>query len=223
MRLFTFNDKNISEIALYKELVFSLNECINSKGSVNFYVSGGKSPKDLFIKLSKEKLDWTKVNVFLVDERILPTNHEDSNTNLVKQNLLQNDASKANLITCIKDELINDYEALKNHANNIYQTPDILILGMGADAHTASIFPTATNLDELLSDENQAYHIVKTPNYDRISLSLESILKAKRIFLNISGDEKYQVFLLACKEKNKKYPISYVINSKGNLDVYYAK
>lgn len=223
MRLFTFNDKNISEVALYKELVFSLNECINNKGEVNFYVSGGKSPKDLFAKLSREKLEWNKVNIFLVDERIVPTNHNDSNTNLVKEYLLQNDASKANFITCIKDELINDFDALKSYANSIYKTPDILILGMGTDAHTASIFPTAANLDELLSDTSTAYHIVKTSNYDRISLSLESILKAKRIFLNISGDEKYQVFLNACKEQNKKYPISFVINSKGNLDVYYAK
>lgn len=213
MKLYEFSNVNLSEQELLKNIIDELNRLLMQKEKVNFYVSGGKSPKNLFNNLSKANIKWQNINVCLVDERIVPTDHIDSNTRLVSENLLINNAKNANFMQIIDID----------RANKDYLKPDLMILGMGADAHTASIFPNASNLDELLNDTKTAYHIVKTSNYDRISLSMNAILSSKIIFLNISKDDKYEAFLKSSKEKNKAYPISFVLNSNVDVRVFYAK
>ncbi|MBZ7987126.1 6-phosphogluconolactonase [Campylobacter canadensis] len=212
------DDENFDKLS--KEIYLSLKKYLDLKERVNFFVSGGKSPIRLFQKLSNMDLDWHRINVFLVDERVVSTFSEDSNSNLVQTYLLQNKAAKAKFYG-LDNSLLHDELALVRNFNNYFASPDVLVLGMGEDAHTASIFPKAYNLDELLtSKQNYCLTSSEGVKYKRITLSKNTILQSKTIFLSINSQKKEQMLNLALKDESKLYPISYFTKK---LKVYYEK
>lgn len=212
------DDENFEKLS--KQIYLSLKKHLELKERANFFVSGGKSPIKLFQKLSNMDLDWHRINIFLVDERIVSTFSNDSNSNLVQSHLLQNKATKAKFYG-LDEKLLDDENVLLKKFNNNFANPDVLILGMGEDAHTASIFPKADNLDELLTTtQNYCLTSSKGINYKRISLSKNAILKSKNIFLSINSQKKEQMLNLALKGENKLYPISYFTKQ---IKVYYEK
>ena len=80
---------------LSNSIVDSLSSGINANGSASLVVCGGNSPLPLYQCLSKSDLDWSKVSIFLGDDRVVPAAHDDSNEYLIKNNLLINKANKA--------------------------------------------------------------------------------------------------------------------------------
>ena len=136
--------------ALSQKLGSILDSAIKNRGAASVAVSGGSTPKKLFEKLSKIDLDWSKVTVTLVDERWVDTDSSASNERLVKEFLLQNRAKDAKFIG-LKNALSVSPEALmivKAKLRNIDKL-DIVVLGMGGDAHTASFFPNAKSSKSL--------------------------------------------------------------------------
>jgi 6-phosphogluconolactonase len=141
-----FDDLQEQSMALAEKIIDILSQAIINKGSASIAVSGGSTPKALFNILSNSTLDWEKVTVTLVDDRWLAPNHPDSNQHLVEQQLLQNKAVNARFVGL--------YQADKGLADTIdflnTQQPessfDVLLLGMGNDGHTASLFPCSTQL-----------------------------------------------------------------------------
>lgn len=207
---------------LAKEVAKRLRELIGRQGEARLAVSGGRSPIGFFQVLSAQQLPWECVNISLVDERMVEPTHVDSNYRLLREYLLQNHAKSANLQPLfINPQHLSDINHQKSPAelaNARYQAADIVVLGMGADGHTASLFPQ-------LADLNATDNIIdvhpKTAAHSRLSMSLNAILQAQYLYLAIGGDEKMAVFDEAQKAKNAQLPISYVIAGAKHLEVYY--
>ncbi len=99
IKLLEFNDKQELAFELADSIAHNLQKSINENGKASLLVSGGSTPKPLFERLSNLQIDWHKVNIALVDERWVSFAHPDSNEKLVRENLLQNKASRAKLIS----------------------------------------------------------------------------------------------------------------------------
>ncbi|PLY08096.1 MAG: 6-phosphogluconolactonase [Arcobacter sp.] len=224
---FETKESLVSELSL--RIAKALEKSIREKDKASFLVSGGSTPKALFEKLSNIEIQWDKVTIALVDERWVDSNHQDSNELLVKTNLLKNFASKANFVGMYFDE--TDEEKAQEECSKIYLEKvypfDVIVLGMGGDAHTASLFPENEKLDEAFDMNNKNLCISIKPttaSHSRMSLTLQGILNAKTIILHIEGEEKLKVYKEAISLDDKyKMPIASVLNQDmKDIEVYYA-
>ena len=223
---YKFNDREALIDSLSKEIIDKLEKAISQKGKATLLVSGGSTPKPLFEKLSSLNIPWDKVVIALCDERWVNSDHKDSNEKFVKENLLINNAKNATFISMYqKNTKIVDAEEI---CSDIYTKElfpfDILILGMGSDGHTASLFPNNIKLKESFETEDKLC-ISMTPSdalHERMSLTKKAILSAKNIYLHFEGDEKLDVYK---KVKNGvdcyDMPIASILNDKKKIEVYY--
>ncbi|TLP36957.1 6-phosphogluconolactonase [Arcobacter arenosus] len=222
--------KNKEELLeeLSSDIVELLQDEIEEKGKASLLVSGGSTPKPLFQKLSNIDIPWEKVIISLVDDRWLEPTHKDSNELLVKENLMQNFASKAKFVGMFiegKTAYESDEDCSLTYEDNVFPF-DVIILGMGGDSHTASLFPENEKLKEAYDLKNENLCISIKPDtapYDRMSLTLGAILSAKNIILHIEGEEKLKVYEEALNSKDIfKTPISAVLNNERLIEVYHA-
>ncbi len=193
-----YNDKDSLNTQFAAKIAEQLNAAIAKNGKATFAVSGGSTPKPLFQILSQNAdVDWPNVTVMLVDERWVDDSSEASNQTLVKQNLLQNEASKANYLS-IKTTADSAESAIAEIDKKVKaQLPlDVVILGMGGDGHTASLFPCSKELEEGLRLDKVESVIATQPTtapHQRMSLTLASIVSASNVYLHITSDAKKMV------------------------------
>lgn len=211
-----------------QEIIEKLELAIKERDNAILLVSGGSTPKYLFNKLSNIDFPWEKVKIGLVDERWIPENNNDSNAKLVKKLLLKNKASKASFVSLYQPnkEAKKAEDFCSELVKQEYFPCDVIILGMGNDAHTASLFPHKEELKYGLDIAYGNYCISMMPNdanHMRMSLTLSAILKAKNIYLHIEGKNKKYIYNKAIVESNyKKSPISAVLrNNIKKVKVYY--
>lgn len=206
-----------------------LKQGVKENGRASLAVSGGSTPVDLFERLSILDIPWLNVVVTLVDERWVEPTASDSNENLVRTHLLKNRAVAAVFIgmkNSAKTAREGEREC-KMSLEKISLPFDVLILGLGSDGHTASLFPYATRLDEAtdLNSGRICMGIMPlTAPHERMTLTLPAILDAKQIFLHIVGQEKKKVFQAAQADgPSKKMPIRFILREqKSPVDVYWA-
>lgn len=170
---------------------------IAERGEALIAVSGGRSPIPLFEALSIAPIEWDKVTVALVDERWVSPEDPDSNEALVRKRLLVNRAAAARFVP-MKNDAFDPWagQPVAEEAYAALPRPfDIILLGMGEDGHTASLFPGAAQLSHGLITESLTLG-VRPPvaPHDRLSLSLRAILDARRIVLPLSGEKKLAVY-----------------------------
>ena len=138
--------------ALAQRVADALRQAIDSRGSATLVVSGGRSPVAFFGALAQQALDWRQVLVSLADERWVPVNHASSNEALVRRHLLRGAASEAKFLGLYR--VAGSLEQAAELADAAFaELPpiDVLVLGMGDDGHTASLFPEGKELAEGLS------------------------------------------------------------------------
>lgn len=225
----SFGNKEELLNELSSNIIQIIEESIEENGKASLLVSGGSTPKPLFEKLSNIDIPWDKVIISLVDDRWVPSNHKDSNELLVKENLMQNFASKANFVGMYienKTAYESDIDCSKAYQRNVYPF-DVIILGMGGDSHTASLFPNNEKLEKAYDLENTNLCISIKPTtapHDRMSLTLQGILGAKNIILHIEGEEKLKVYEDALKSTDiYATPISAVLNNEEkDIEVYHV-
>ncbi|GAA6143664.1 6-phosphogluconolactonase [Hydrogenophaga sp. 5NK40-0174] len=190
------------------------------RGHAFLAVSGGKSPIPVFEALSQQTLNWPKVTITLVDERVVPHDHADSNTALVRQHLLKGEAAKARFVPYFDTtpaEITSRSLAALTIATNerLASLPwplDLALLGMGEDAHTASLFPDAPGLEEALTSTLPVACVEPTSApHPRLSLTLASIIAARELVLSISGERKRQVYEAASVHADPAKPVSLVL------------
>ena len=203
-----------------------LTQSITENGCASIAVSGGRTPISLFEELSKLNLDWTKVELTLVDERWVDAKHEDSNELLVRKHLIKNKATQINFFP-IKSSAksVKEGQILYEKVLQQVKLPfDVIVLGMGDDGHTASLFPCCKELSQAMDPDNQQKCIVTKPKnapYDRISLTFSTISKAKNLILHLRGSSKLRTFELAMTLKDaKKMPI-YAFTEQP-LEIYWS-
>ena len=209
--------QNISEILL---------DTIKKRGRVSMAVSGGSTPIPLFEVLSHLDLDWSKVDLTLVDDRWVSSDHKDSNELLVRSNLIRNKAVNVNFIplkndaSTAKEGQISSEEALQS-----FSLPfDIVILGMGTDGHTASLFPCSEEINSAMDLNNNDFLVATTPTsapYERLGMTAKAIMDAKSVFLHLNGSSKLHTLEKAMDLKDAyKMPIYGFL--ENGLDIYWS-
>lgn len=199
------------------KIVAILKQGIAENGRASLIVSGGRTPKPLFHILSNTVLDWDKVDISLADERWVDQTDPASNETMVRENLITNLAANANFIG-LKTHQADATDAVEECTENFKQisTPfDVLILGMGEDGHTASLFPCSDQIKEGLDLNTQASFIAVQPTTapnQRMSLTLKALLNSKNTFLHLTGESKRSVLAKALNSDELEMPISAVLN-----------
>ena len=194
---------------LTKLISDKLKLAIAKKGNATFVVSGGNSPLKLFDNLSKIDLPWNKVQITLVDDRLVDKNHIHSNQKLITDHLLKNKAKLANFIP-LSEEIIK---------SKIILIPfDLNLLGMGEDGHFASLFPDMIknfNSFDLNADPN-VFSITShgDPFLPRITMNLSLILKSEFIVLLVKGAIKQKIIDQA--KNDNSLPIHYLLKSRAS-------
>jgi 6-phosphogluconolactonase len=176
-----------------------LRNAISARGVTGFALSGGRSPIDFFHELSRQNLAWEKVSVTLVDERWVPPDSDHSNEKLVREHLLRNVAKSTHVVP-LKTNAASPSAALVEREAAISQMPwplDAIVLGMGEDGHTASLFPGAENLANAMDMTSSARLCAIDPpdaEHQRISLTLRGLLETRHLLLLIQNPRKRDVY-----------------------------
>jgi len=180
-------------------LAGELRRALEQRPRARLLLSGGSTPGPVYQALARAPLDWDRIDVALVDERWLQPDDPDSNSHLVRTTLLQDKAASARFETLTRPgRSIEQAVAAANlHAN---QVPDAVVLGMGDDGHTASLFPGLRGLEQLLANPN-AYVPVDAagcpgagPWPRRISLTPAGLAPSRMRLLLIRGEHKRRLF-----------------------------
>lgn len=206
-----------------------LREGIRECGQASLAVSGGSTPVPLFNRLAETELEWNKVTVFLVDERWVETDDPDSNEKMVHRHLLRDKAAAASFIG-MKNEAATASTGEAACEKRLRQLPwpcDCLILGMGNDGHTASLFPGAANLDAAVDlHSGRICMAIRPPAapHERITLTLPAILNSRQLILHLQGEEKKRV-LARAQEAGvaDEMPIRFILRQRTTpLAVYWS-
>jgi len=194
-----FPDPQALAHALSGEIKVDLEEAIAVRGASSLVVSGGRTPRTLFRELSAENLDWSRVRISLADERWVDTASPESNEHLLRETLLQGLASAAHFVG-LKNPAPTPEAGAEWAARALTRVPrpfDIVVLGMGEDGHTASLFPgslaLSRGLDPAAAPGCIAVNALTAP-HARLSLNLSALLDSRRIILHIEGESKWQVY-----------------------------
>lgn len=169
---------------------------IERRGVALLAVSGGSTPKTLFPRLAQHELDWSAVTICLVDERWVDPDDEDSNERLVRDYLLQGPASAARFVP-MKNAARTPQAGVETCEQAYRALPwpaDVMQLGMGEDAHTASLFPDADQLTHGLTTADRVLAVTPpVAPHERMSLSLSAIVDTQQIMLVAAGESKIPV------------------------------
>lgn len=198
--MFVFNDFSSREAAsatLAAAVATDIRTGVANSRAARVVLCGGTSPVGMFQSLASQPLDWEQVTIVPSDERWVPVDHEDSNERLLRQTLLQGPAASARLLGLYRhdrdrtDALV-DIESDLGALDGAF---DHVVLGMGGDGHTASIFPHAANVEAMLAARGR----VLTPDLPagetpRVSLALPTLVSARAISLLFFGADKRAVF-----------------------------
>lgn len=200
----------------------------------NIALSGGNTPKLLFTILANEyvhKIPWHFVRLFWVDERCVPPTHPDSNFGMTYESLLKHVPIHDSNIFRMLGEMNPEKEALRYQTLIHSQLPgdkgtpqfDLILLGMGDDGHTASIFPDNLSLLHAESTVDVAVH--PTSGQKRITLTGNVINAAKEVVFMITGISKVTVLRQIIKKEPgfEKYPSSYIQTPSGVVGFYVDK
>ncbi len=199
--------KRMAELLAYR---------LDHQSKASIIVSGGTTPRDCMAELAKAPLDWQRVQVTLSDERWVPPDHEDSNEKLVRETLLVDQASAAQLVPVYADDVTPEERC------DVLQDPlpvlpfSCSLIGMGADGHFASLFPDAEQLQLGLDVECGRLYIPVTTSaspHARVSMTLAGISRSDEVVLLFFGEEKLKVYEEA-KASTNGYPVSRLLRQK---------
>ena len=186
-------DQELSEY-----IITALEADIQKRGEASLLVSGGSTPKGLFKILSHCKIDWKKVKITLVDERFVPDHHQDQNGSMVKNHLLQNNAAEASFLPMVLDhnKKENNLKLVRSQMQEIKRPFSVVILGMGGDGHTASLFPDTPELDDGMNLNTNEDIIITNPisaPHERITFTRKALLNTAHLALHCYGNEKKKI------------------------------
>ncbi|MCD6396838.1 MAG: 6-phosphogluconolactonase [Spirochaetaceae bacterium] len=194
-----------------------------SKGEVfTIALSGGSSPVRFYELMAKEEIDWSRVKIFLVDERKVDADLEHSNYRMIKKALLSKiDIPETNIFSFKTDinsavECSSEYEdRIRKVFGNLYPVFDLIVLGVGQDGHTASLFP---GVDHFIEEDKIIITTTAPEQFDvpeRLTMTLSLINRAKSRIFVISGKGKGEMVQRVLNE-DRTIPAG-LINSNSTI------
>jgi 6-phosphogluconolactonase len=223
MKFETYPDREFLMLGLANVIAGQLADFLRREGRASLCVPGGTTPGPIFDTLSGVDIDWGKVAVFLNDERWVPEDSPRSNTGLLRARLLQGRAAAATLVPLYasaarpEDRLAELSDGIAAHL-----PISVLLLGMGADMHTASLFPGADRLDQALAADAPILMALRADaaGEPRITLTAPVLQQAMNIHILITGAEKRAALERALKLTPKEAPVRAVLD---NATVHWAE
>ena len=221
-----YPDRDSMAAGLAEQVAGELANAIKKRGLATLAVPGGDTPRALYRQLSQLELDWDCVSVILTDERFVPESSERSNARTIRQLLLKDKAAIADFYPYYR-EVDNPEEILPMIAEELEEMLpiDVCILGMGADMHTASLFPNADNIEEALglwAPNIMVMHVPGLPE-PRLTLTAPVLERARKAHVMLFGEEKKN----ALREAQKvglveEAPVRVILGRARATTVHYA-
>jgi 6-phosphogluconolactonase len=225
-----YDDAAEMAAAVAGDIGFVIESAIDARGGCVIALSGGKTPLPIYEKLAATKLDWKRVTIIPTDERIVPLGDPLSNITAIGKTFLPRGAR----VIPIVSEAAKDYRAAGKAADarlgDLHWPLDLCLLGVGADGHTASIFP-GPDLEEAIAGprERRALGVMPDPlppeaPVARITLSRAAIVSAKALLIAVTGDAKRKVIEAAIKQgPSSAYPIGRVLaDAELPVDIHWS-
>jgi len=204
------NKEHVSSAAA-QFLINKIQDVLINKPRCNIVLPGGSTPAQCLKVVAKSDLPWDKIHWYLGDERCYPAGHEDRNDTMIRKNIWEQINSPEKNNHPISTEL-GPEEAATIYSNEIEESGglDIVLLGMGEDGHTASLFPGNIALESTQAAV-AVYNSPKAPD-ERVSLSLETLKSSQCKMVLALGEGKNKAI------KQIKAGEQLPINRIGSLD-----
>ncbi len=215
MKLIEYPDREMMMIDLANQLAGELRACLMNHETASFAVPGGTTPGPIFDALCAVDLHWSRIHVMLTDERWVPEDHPRSNTALLRERLLKERAAMAELVPLYAEaERPEDILGTLSKAIEPELPISVLLLGMGADAHVASIFPEADNLSAALEADAPPLMAMRAPGAEepRVTLTARVLDGAMSKHIVITGSEKRETLERARSQRRWEAPVRAVWN-----------
>jgi 6-phosphogluconolactonase len=215
--------------AVAGDIGFIVESAVDARNASLIAVPGGRTGPAVFPKIAEQKLQWKRVAIIPTDDRLVPMEDERSNVRAIAKAFLP---TGARVVPIAAD--IPDYRLAGNSADARLQDlpwpPDLVWLGMGADGHTASIFP-GPDLEAALDAPKARRAIGVLPDplpaeapVPRVTLTRASILSARTILVTVTGDEKRAILERAIADgQSSKLPIGRVLaEAEQPIDIHWC-
>ena len=213
-----FDSREAASIALANHISGILEGAIAKRGNATCVVSGGSSPVTMFNALRQHVLPWEKVTLVPSDERLVAIDHDDSNEGMIRQELMQQGAAAARLLSLAGAGIPIDARLahINSQLGKLGKPLDIVVLGMGDDGHTASLFPDSPDIADAMSSDD--YCVVQQPAGSavaRLTLTPALLLDARKILLLFFGQSKRAVYDRAVTGTNlEELPVRFVLQQQ---------
>ncbi len=220
MELLEYPDSELMMMQVADRLVGEISKCLAGHDHVSLAVPGGSTPGPVFDTLSGADLRWDRVHVLLTDERRVPPDHERSNERLLRARLLTDKAAAASFIRLVPDDATTMADLEARLAPELPLS--ILLIGMGADMHCASLFPGSPQLAEALSPKAPPLMEVDAPEglEPRVTLTAPVLRGAMSTHVVITGAEKRAALERARNLKPEAAPIATIL---GDAVVHWSE
>lgn len=195
---------------------------LSKKGMINVALSGGNTPLPILKGLKRGNLDWERFNFFMVDERCVPLNDSSSNFGNIQEIFFKDIPSESfsmvnegySYLDCASQYAQILKENIEECRGEI-PVFDLVLLGLGDDGHTASLFPGTTGLSEI----SKIVVLNKVPQLstERITLTFPVLLNAKEVVVIVKGVSKEKIIKELYSEDSPKYPMLKVVEECKNL------
>jgi 6-phosphogluconolactonase len=212
-----FESASVLQDAATEAILRTANASIRQRGQFLIVLAGGTTPKEIYTRMRNADTDWSRWHVFYGDERCLAPEDPDRNSHMADAALLQHVGIPADQIHVMPAELGPD-EAARRYSDQMADvgTFDCVLLGMGEDAHTASLFPNQT-WDA--SDGAPAIAVRNSPKppSDRVSLSAVRLSNARQVMFFVTGAGKRDA--VKAWKNGESVPVA-AIRPDAGVDVY---
>ena len=197
------DDPGALAAVLADDIAVLLGDAIDARGCASLVVAGGRTPLPVFERLRRADLDWSKVVITLTDERWVSPADPASNEGLVRRALLADRAAAARFVPLKNDAVTATAGAAAAWQRVAAEMPlpfDVVVLGMGEDAHTASLFPGSPGIDSALDATAAPGCVAMTAPVaptERLSLNVAALASARQLIVHFTTEAKWTIWQAA--------------------------